>query len=118
MGLLHFFPEGACSEADLTTMLDSLYLATMSCSQQADGNTGHLVPFSLVELNVHQSENFVARHYSRGNGGDAPQHGFGFGFGRRVQKGVHRARVMVLDFGRWKVRHLVHFLCEYDVTTL
>lgn len=117
MGLLNFFQAGACSEADLTTMLDSLYLATMSCSQQATGNTGHLVPFSLVELNVHQSETFVARQYARGNGGDAPQHGFGFGFGRATTRGVHRARVMVLDFGKWKMRHLIHFLCKYCCTS-
>ena len=94
-------------------MLDSLYLATMSCSQQADGNTGQMVPISLVELNVRRSDSFVARRYARGNGGDGPQHGFGFGFGRSVQKGVHKARVMVLDFGKWKVKHLIHFICEY-----
>ena len=93
-------------------MLNSLYLATMSCAQNATGNTGHMDPISLVELNHRQSENFVARRYARGTGGDAPQHGFGFGFGKMVQRGVHRARVMVLDFGKWKMRHLIHFMCK------
>ena len=94
-------------------MLGSLYLATLSCAQQADGNTGHMVPISLVELNVRRSESFVARRYLRGNGSDGPQHGFGFGFGSMVKKGVHKARVMVLDFGKWKIRHLIHFICKY-----
>ena len=112
MGLSPFFPEGKASESDLETMLNSLYLATLSCAQDVIGNTGQMGPISLVELNVRQSDNFVARRYARGNGGDEPQHGFGFGFGRKVQRGVHKTRVMVLDFGKWKVRHLCHFICE------
>ena len=110
MGLLPFYPEGQADESELETMLSGLYLATMSCAQNASGNTGHMGPISLVELNVRNSENFVARRYARVDDTDEPQHGFGFG--KRVQRGVHKTRVMVLDFGRWKVRHLCHFICE------
>lgn len=93
-------------------MLDSLYLARMDCVNARTGDVGHMDPIAIEELNTQGRPDFVARRYRRGREGDQPSSGFGFGFRPHTTRGVHRARVMVLDFGRWKVRHLVHFLCK------
>lgn len=107
-----FFPEGECSDEDRVTMLNGLYMATMGAAQTRTGNTAHLDPVSITELNVHNASGFVARSYARGNGGDRPQHGFGFGFAPAPKRGLHKARVMVLDFGQWKLRHFLHMICK------
>lgn len=92
-------------------MLNSLYMATMTVCQTRTGNTGHLDPVGLVELNVHNSDNFSPRTYYRGPNGES--HGFGVNFVQNPRKGLHQSRVMVLDYGKWTLRHMVHFLCEY-----
>ena len=90
-------------------------MATMAVTQTETGNSGHLDPVSITELNVHNKPDFVARHYARGNGGDKLQHGFGFVFAPIPKRGLHKARVMVLDFSRWKIRHIVHALCKSNL---
>ena len=85
-------------------------MATMCVAQTETGNNGHLEPVSITELNVHNVPNFVARRYTRGNG--ETRHGFGFPFAPMPKRGLHKARIMVLDFGKWKLRHLVHFICK------
>ena len=107
-----FFPAGECSEEDRKLMLGDLYLATMEVAQVRTGNTSHLDPVRITELNVHNASDFVARTYARGNGGDGPQHGFGFGFAPVPKRGLQKARVMVLDLSKWKIRHLVHMICK------
>lgn len=92
-------------------MLNGLYMATLTVCQTRTGNNGHLDPVRLVELNVHNSDNFVARQYSYGDG--TSQHGFGFRFVKDPKKGLHQSRVMVLDYSQWTLRHLIHFLCKY-----
>lgn len=87
-------------------------MATMCVAQTGTGNKGHLEPVSLTELNVHNKSDFVARHYARGNGGDELQHGFGFAFAPVPKRGLQRARVMVLDLSRWKLRHIIHAFCK------
>ena len=105
-----FFPDGECTDEDRDRMLNGLYLATMCVARTGSGNDGHLDPVSITELNIHNTSGFVARSYSRGDG--STQHGFGFSFAPKPKRGLHKARIMVLDFSRWKIRHIVHFLCK------
>ena len=108
--LLPLYPSGECSESDREQMLNSLYMATMTVCQTRLGNTGHLDPVGLVELNVHNSDNFTPRRYLHSS--VATSHGFGFKFVKNPKKGLHQSRVMVLDYSRWKLRHIIHFLCK------
>ena len=85
----------------------------MDCVCSGTGDIGNMEPIALEELNTHGKPDFVARQYRRGREGDRPSSGFGFGFRPYTTRGVHRARVMVLDFGAWKLRHFIHFLCKY-----
>ena len=95
-------------------MLNGLYLGRLDCVKTGTGNIGHLEPIALTELNVHGRNPFTPRHYRRGANGARPDHGFGFAFWPYTKQGVHRARVMVLDLGKWKIRHLVHFMCKSE----
>ena len=106
-----FFSSGECSDEDRTRMLNDLYMATMCVAQTSTGNTRHMTPVSITELNVHNVPDFVARKYSRGDG--STRHGFGFDFAPTPKRGLHKARIMVLDFSKWKIRHLVHFICKF-----
>ena len=96
-------------------MLDSLYLARLDCVKVGNGDIGHVEPVSLTELNTHNQNPFRPRHYRRGNNGAQPDHGFGFAFWPYTTVGLHRARVMCLDFSRWQLRHLVHFMCKFSI---
>ena len=107
-----FYPDAACTDEERETMLNSLYLARLDCVNTRTGDVGHMDPIQLVELNTYGRTDFVARRYRRGREGDQPSSGFGFGFRPFTTRGVHKARVMVLDLGKWKLRHLVHLLCE------
>ena len=106
-----FFPTAECSDADREEMLRGLYMATMTVTQTGTGNDGHLDPVKITELNVHNVPNFVARTYARGDG--STRHGFGFAFAPMPKRGLHKARVMVLDLSRWKIRHIVHLICKF-----
>ena len=94
-------------------MLNSLYMATLTVCSTGTGNTGHLDPVGLHELNVHNSDDFTPRRYARGATDAQSSHGFGFIFVKNPKRGLHQSRVMVLDYGRWKLKHLIHFLCKF-----
>ena len=108
-----FFPSGACTDEDRERMLHGLYMATMTVCTTTTGNTGHLDPVGLVELNVHNVSDFTPRRYARGANDADSTHGFGFTFVKNPKKGLHQSRVMVLDYGRWKLKHLIHFICKF-----
>ena len=96
-------------------MLNSLYLARMDCAETGSGNNGHLDPISITELNVRNVRDFKPRQYRRVGDGTRLASGFGFVFGPETTRGLHKARVMVLDFSQWKVRHLIHFISKYFI---
>lgn len=110
--MLPFYDSAACTDDERATMLNSVYLATMECVLDGHGDNGHMTPIALTELNTLGTNAFTPRHYRRV--GDNPrnllQSGFGFVFAPYTTHGVHRTRVMVIDFSRWKVRHITHFL--------
>ena len=107
------FPDGACTESQRETMCKGLYLAQLECHQHGVGDVSGMHPISLTELNTSDVPNFSPRYYERRNRGDRPDMGFGFAFAPKANSRLHRARVMVLDYSRWTLRHLVHFICKY-----
>ena len=118
--LLPFYESASCTDEDRTVMLNSVYLATMECILDGRGNQSHMTPIALTELNTLGVSAFTPRRYRRV--GDNPenrlQSGFGFPFAPYTTRGVHRTRVMVVDFSRWKVRHIVHFMGKFYQKTL
>ena len=84
----------------------------MDCVQTTRGNSGHLDPVAITELNLRGDPHFKPRHYRRTNGNQLAS-GFGFVFAPTTTRGLHKTRVMILDFSQWRVKHLVHFICKY-----
>ena len=107
------FPDGACTESQRETMCQGIYLATLECHQNGIGDASCMHPMSLTELNTSNVSNFTPRYYERRSRGDKPDMGFGFAFVPKASTRVHKARVMVLDYSKWTLRHYIHFLCKY-----
>lgn len=108
-----FNPTGECTDEDRDRMLHGLYMATLTVCTTGTGNTGHLDPVGLVELNVHKKTDFTPRRYAcAAAAGANSTHGFGFTFVKNPKKGLHQSRVLVLDYGRWKLKHFIHFICK------
>lgn len=107
------FPDGACTESQRELMCKGIYLATMDCHQRGVGDVSGMHPMCITELNTSGTPNFTPRYYERRSRGDRPDMGFGFAFAPKSNSHVHKARVMVLDYSKWTLRHYIHFLCKY-----
>ena len=111
-----FYDDATCTDADRAVCLDSVYLATMECVLDSRGNNGHMTPIALTELNTLGRSAFTPRRYRRV--GDNPenrlQSGFGFVFAPYTTRAVHKTRVMVIDFSKWKLCHITHFLGKFE----
>lgn len=111
---MNLFDDGKCTDAQRDIMCHSVYLGRLDCRQTGPGDVGGLAPICLTELNVHNNSDFKPRQYRRRDArGDKPDHGFGFGFAEFTTTGVHKGRVLVIDYSKWTIRHYVHFLCKF-----
>ena len=115
--MLPFYDSAACTDDDRAVLLNSVYLATMECVIDNTGDNGHMTPIALTELNTLGASAFTPRRYRRvgDNQDNRLQSGFGFTFAPYTTRGVHKTRVMVVDFSRWKVRHITHFLGKFFI---
>ena len=85
------------------------------------GNGAHLrphfveeVPTSDVSQPIRRTNSMDSVHDPKFNGHtEAQLDGFGIKFCRNgLDNNVHLARVAILDFGMWKLKHYLHFLCK------
>ena len=108
------FPDGACTEAQRDTMCKGVYLARLDCHQSGVGDVSSMHPMSLTELNTSNAADFTPRQYQLRNRGPKPDMGFGFAFVPTATTHIHKARVMVIDYSKWTLRHFIHFICKFD----
>ena len=113
LSVLTLFPDGSCTDAQQKTMCKSIYLGRLDCHQTGSGNVGGMSPISLTELNTDGVTNFTPRRYQLRDRGTKPDMGFGFAFAPNSTTRVHKARVLVIDFSKWTLRHYIHFLCKF-----
>ena len=115
------YESAAASDSDLTRMLRSMYMARMGFLRVRTGNGAHLRPHFVEEGPESDSSQPIRRTNSMDSSFDsqfnghaeAQLDGFGIKFCRNgLDNNVHLARVAVLDFGMWKLKHYLHFLCK------
>ena len=113
------YPSGRTSETDQIRMLDSIYMATVGFVRKYTGNRSHLVATSLKEIateytrSTHTLRSFNANSELGVGSNDRPLFNFGFNFTRSDRTlDMEFARVCVIDFGNWTLRHLFHFMCK------
>ena len=116
------YPAGAASEADRTQMLSSMYMGVMGFSTVSTGNTSHLRPTCVTEIfepdvdfGVPRKTDSADRKFDSEfeSKDQAPLDGFGFNFARNgLDDKIHNARVAIIDFSTWKLKHYLHFLSK------
>ena len=114
------YPSGRTTDSNKTEMLNSIYLATLGLVRKYTGNRSHLVATSLREIATEYTaasqtlRSFNANSELGPGANDRPLFGFGFRFARSERSlEMDFARVCVIDFGTWTLRHFFHFLCKY-----
>ena len=113
------YPTGRATDVQQSKMLDSVYMATVGFLRKYTGNRSHLVATSIKEIATEYTRStHTLRSYNAnselGNGSqDRPLFGFGFKFSRSDRTlQMELARVCIIDFGEWTLRHLFHFMCK------
>ena len=116
------YPAGAASEHERTQMLSSMYMGVMGFSTVCTGNTSHLRPTCVtevfepeVEFGVPRSTDATDKKFDSDfeSKDQAVLDGFGFKFTRTgLDNLVHNARVAIIDFSKWKLKHYLHFLSK------
>ena len=116
------YPAGAASETDRAQMLNSMYLGVMGFSTVSKGNTSHLRPTCVTEIFEPNVDSGVPRKTDSNDRkfdsvfeskSEAPLDGFGFNFARDgLDDKIHNARVAIIDFSAWKLKHYLHFLSK------
>ena len=113
------YPSGRTTETEKTQMLNSVYLATLGLVRKYTGNRSHLVATSIREISTeytpaaHSMRDFNANSELGVGSDDRPLFGFGFKFARsELSLEMDLARVCIIDFGPWTLRHLFHFQCK------
>ena len=121
-GLEPLYDAGKCTEDELASNLKSMYIAVMGFMTVRTGNTSHLRPTSFVE--VFEPGTLVAeprqldasdRKFDNDFVGksEVQLEGFGIPFVRNgLDSRIHNARVAIVDFSGWKLRHYLHFLSK------
>ena len=103
-------------------MLKSMYLGVMGFSTVSTGNTSHLRPTCVTEIFEPEIDSGVPRKTDSSDRkydgefegkSEAVLDGFGFKFARNgLDNKVHNARVAIIDFSTWKLKHYLHFLSK------
>ena len=127
-GLEPLYDAGKCSEAELASNLRSMYVAVMGFMTVRTGNTSHLRPTSFIEVFEPGTLTAEPRQLDASDGkfddsfvgkSEVQLEGFGIPF---VQNGldnrIHNARVAIVDFAGWKLRHYLHFLSKLAYSKL
>ena len=113
------YPSGRTTDSEKTEMLNSIYLATLGLVRKYTGNRSHLVATSIREIATEYTPSAHSLRYCNANtelgtgANDRPLFGFGFNFARTERTHeLELARVCIIDFGSWTLRHLFHFQCK------
>ena len=113
------YPSGRTTDSQKTDMLDNIYLATLGLVRKYTGSRSHLVATSLREIATeytpaaHTLRAYNANTELGAGAEDRALFGFGFKFARFERSlDLDLARVCVIDFGTWTLRHLFHFQCK------
>ena len=116
------YPAGAASEQDRSQMLKSMYLGVMGFSTVNTGNTSHLRPTCVTEIFEPEVDSGIPRKTDASDRkfdgefegkSEAVLDGFGFNFVREgLDNKIHNARVAIIDFSTWKLKHYLHFLSK------
>ena len=116
------YPAGAASESERAQLLKSMYMGVMGFSTVSTGNTSHLRPTCVTEVFEPEVEFGVPRKTDATDRkfdsefetqSQAQLDGFGFKFARDgLDSKLHNARVAIIDFSVWKLRHYLHFLSK------
>lgn len=113
------YPTGRTTDAEKTNMLNNIYLATLGLVRKYTGNRSHLVATSIREIpteytpSAHTLRAYNANAELGVGADDRPLFGFGFKFARSENSlEMDLARVCIIDFGTWTLRHLFHFQCK------
>lgn len=114
------YPSGRTTDAEKSEMLNSIYLATLGLVRKYTGNRSHLVATSVREIateytpSAHSLRSLNANSELGVGANDRPLFGFGFNFARSDRSlEMDLARVCIIDFGTWTLRHLFHFQCKF-----
>ena len=101
-----------------------MYIAVMGFMTVRTGNTSHMRPTSFVEVfepgtdvgTPRQLDASDRRFDSDFDGkSEAQLEGFGIPFVRNgLDDRIHNARVAIMDFSGWKLRHYLHFLSKLN----
>ena len=101
-----------------------MYLAVMGFMTVRTGNTSHLRPTSFIEVFEPGIDIAVPRQIDASDRrfddafvgkSEVQLEGFGIPFVRNgLDNRIHNARVAIVDFSGWKLRHYLHFLSKSD----
>ena len=116
------YPAGAASESDRAQLLNSMYLGVMGFSTVCTGNASHLRPACVtevfepnVDVGIPRKTDAADRKFDSEfeTQSQAQLDGFGFKFARDgLDNKLHNARVAIIDFSTWKLKHYLHFLSK------
>ena len=105
-----------------------MYMARMGFIRVRTGNGSHMSPHFVEEVlesdsaepTVRRTNSMDSVHNSKFESeSEAQLDGFGIKFSRTgLDNDVHLARVAIIDFGMWKLKHYLHFLCQVFKITL
>ena len=117
--LMPLYRDGHTSENDKVRLLASIYMATMGFVRHRTGPRSHLVATFIRELvNPDAQSPSKPRLFNAEDGLDVgdnskPLFGFGFPFIRMDGQHVDKCRVCIIDFGKWTLSNLFHFMCKF-----
>ena len=113
------YDSASCTDSERTKMLNSMYMARMGFVTFRNGAGVRMNPISVTEMlvcdgipNLRSTDATNSAYDSDFQGQtEAQLDGFGFKFSRTsLDNTIHNARVAVIDFSCWTLKHYLHFL--------